>query len=113
MDQQPHDPIPPRPMPSVLNDLYTAMREWAGSHPCEPPEPPKPLILAAYWHSTDEEKGRRWREMIEWAKRNGCAQVLDMVSDAMADDAMIRKLERDWQQGLLTPPTIAEGTEHE
>lgn len=88
----------PRPYPGKLNDVYNAMCEWADEHPCEPSKPPKPLILGAYWDSTEDEKDRRWREMITWAERNGCAHVLDMVSDETADDPMIRRLGRDWRE---------------
>lgn len=98
----------PRPIPSVLNDIYKAMREWADEHTCEPHEPPKPLILSAYWHSTEREKERRWQEMIAWAERNGCAHVLDVVSDATADDPMIRQHGRDWQHQAPPPQTSRE-----
>jgi hypothetical protein len=87
----------PRPMPSHLAELYTALREWAEDHPCEPAEPPKPLILAAYWDTTDNEKDRRWREMQQWAERNGCAHLLADVTDAVADDPIVRRYGRDWR----------------
>lgn len=103
----------PRPYPGVLNDVYNAMREWADEHPCEPSEPPKPLILSAYWHSTERDKERRWREMIAWAERNGCAHVLDIVSDATADDPSIRQYGRNWQHGPFTRPESDERTSHE
>lgn len=103
----------PRPYPGKLNDVYNAMREWADEHPCEPSEPPKPLILAAYWESSEREKERRWREMIAWAERNGCAHVLDMVSDETADDPMIRRFGRDWRNAPFTPNTTREGDRDE
>jgi len=91
----------PRPMPSQLAELYTALREWAEDHPCEPADPPKPLILAAYWDTTDNEKDRRWREMQQWAERNGCGYLLANVTDDMADDPMVRRYGRNWRTGHL------------
>lgn len=104
---------PPRPYPGKLNDVYNAMCEWADEHPCEPSKPPKPLILGAYWDTTEDEKDRRWREMIAWAQHNGCAHVLDMVSDEIADDPMIRRFGRNWQHGPFTPNTSRESNDDE
>jgi hypothetical protein len=97
----------------VLNDLYNAMREWADEHPCEPPEPPKPLILSAYWWSTERDKERRWREMCAWAERNGCAYLLSVVSDATADDPMISQLGLDRRTRPFGSETPDESTPHD
>jgi hypothetical protein len=98
----------PRPKPHILHELYSAFSDWASSHPCDPPQPPKPLILGAYAYSTENDKERRWREMCAWAVRNGCDHVLDAVSDATADDPMIRAHGRDWNR---LPLTSAQDTE--
>lgn len=98
----------PRPLPYHLADLHGALKEYADKHACEPPQPPIPLILAAYHHSTEEDKDSRWREMQEWAERNGCAHLLADVTDQMADDLMIRQHGRGWRTTLFTPQQARE-----
>jgi hypothetical protein len=46
-----------------------------------PESPPKPLILAGWAYSSDEEKAERWEETIAWATFNGCAEVISQIKD--------------------------------
>jgi hypothetical protein len=43
--------------------------------------PPRPLILAGWAHSSDAQKMERWRETVEWAKSNGCVEIVEQVDD--------------------------------
>jgi hypothetical protein len=87
----------PRPLPYHLADLHGKLKKWADEHDCDPPQPPIPLILAAYHFSSEDEKDRAWHAMQQWAKRNGCPHLLAGVTDAMADDPVIRKYGRYWR----------------
>lgn len=51
-------------------------------------QPPQPLILGAWWHTSDDAKRRRLSEHIEWADARGALEVVD---------AFLRGLsESDW-----------------
>lgn len=73
--------ICPNPMP--WNEAFKRLTEFANAHPCSPPSPPKPLILAGWAYSNDVEKMRRWEETVIWANNNGC---LELVSDILDQD---------------------------
>jgi hypothetical protein len=46
-----------------------------------PASPPKPLILAGWAYSSNEEKAERWEETIVWATSNGCTEIINQVRD--------------------------------
>lgn len=58
------------PMPKHWNELYSMLigtrRTPSGGN-----EPPLPLILAAWHHTMPIEKQLRFKEHLEWAKRQG------------------------------------------
>lgn len=47
-------------------------------HPCVPPYPPVPLILAGWACSNDVEKMKRWEETVAWARINGCGDFVQI-----------------------------------
>lgn len=69
------------PNPSRWNDVFEQLLEYAEAH-ARPSRPPPPLILAGWAYSNDTEKMRRWRETVEWASANGCAGIVEGISDA-------------------------------
>jgi hypothetical protein len=72
--------ICPNPMP--WNEAFKRLTEFAQLHPCAPPSPPKPLILAGWAYSNDVEKMRRWEETVAWAAKNGCANLMSGIPDS-------------------------------
>lgn len=71
--------ICPNPMP--WNEAFTRLTKFAKSHPCTPPSPPKPLILAGWAYSNDVEKMQRWEVTVAWATDNGCIEVVAGIPD--------------------------------
>lgn len=69
------------PLPPLWAQIHSSLLKHAAQNECEPKEPPKPLILAGWNFSDDDEKARRWRETIAWARDNGCESVMNDVSD--------------------------------
>jgi hypothetical protein len=69
------------PNPSRWNGVFTQLVEFAEVHSCSPRRPPTPLILAGWTYSNDTEKMRRWTETVDWASANGCAGIVEGVSD--------------------------------
>lgn len=49
---------------------------------CNPPFPPKPLILAGWAYSSDIEKMKRWDETVSWANANGCEKIINEIPDS-------------------------------
>lgn len=64
------------------HEAYERLNEYARKHPCVPPLPPKPLILAGWAYTNDVEKMRRWEEMIRWVTNNGCFDLLSGISES-------------------------------
>src|SRR5437899_8046789 len=71
--------ICPNPMP--WHTAFQRLSNFARSNRCNPPSPPKPLILAGWAYSNDVEKRARWEETIAWAKENGCAPLVEGIPD--------------------------------
>ncbi len=69
------------PAPKAWNDAFERLVAFAQLHRCAPPEPPKPLILAGWWASSDEEKKHRWAETIAWAADNGCSDLVRAIAE--------------------------------
>ncbi len=63
----------PNPMPWAR--LYERMLRYAKRNGIAE-EVPKPLILSAWWHTSDADKRMRWRDMQQWAERHGCLELL-------------------------------------
>ena len=68
------------PKPPIWASIDKKLTEFSGTHVCSPPTPPKPLILAGWAYSTNKQKHDRWQETIDWAKRNSCADIVNVVS---------------------------------
>lgn len=74
------------PTPIKWNDLWEMLPNRRRSNIGW--EPPLPLVLGAWWHTSDQEKRERLIEHIQWADRHG---ALDRV------DAFLRGLpEHEW-----------------
>ncbi len=71
--------ICPNPMP--WHKINERLSNYAQLHPCIPPSPPKPLILAGWAYSNDVEKMHRWEETVAWAVKNGCSDFLSGIPD--------------------------------
>lgn len=72
--------ICPNPIP--WDRVFKNLVKHAEHHPCRPPSPPKPLILAGWAYSNDDEKMLRWEETVNWAKANGCAEIVNGIPDS-------------------------------
>ena len=68
------------PNPVAWDKAYRRLMAHARGQ-CLPDEPPRPLILAGWVHSSDAQKMERWRGTVEWAKANGCAEIVEQVDD--------------------------------
>jgi hypothetical protein len=71
--------ICPNPLP--WNKVFEQIARYARAHPCTPPYPPTPLILAGWAYSNDVEKMRRWQETVAWASNNGCAGLVEVPGE--------------------------------
>lgn len=71
--------ICPNPIP--WNEVFILLSNFAKLHPCTPPSPPTPLILAGWVYSNDVEKMTRWELTVAWAEYNGCAWLVSEISD--------------------------------
>jgi hypothetical protein len=71
--------ICPNPVP--WNEAFERLLRYAKAHPCTPPLPPTPLILAGWVSSNDVEKMRRWEETVGWANANNCTEVVEAIPD--------------------------------
>jgi hypothetical protein len=69
------------PQPKVWNDIQNQLLKHARRNHCTPREPPIPLILGRWVYSSDVEKKRRWEETIDWAGKNGCAELVSNVAN--------------------------------
>ena len=63
------------PNPAAWNKVFKQLEAFALSHPCVPPAPPVPLILAGWVYSNDIGKKDRWNQTISWATLNGCLEL--------------------------------------
>jgi hypothetical protein len=72
--------ICPNPMP--WHEAFERLTKFAQLHPCAPPSPPKPLILAGWVYSNDVEKMQRWEDTVDWAVKNGCANLVSGIPDS-------------------------------
>ena len=63
------------------NEAFERLTRYSKAHPCTPPSPPKPLILAGWAYSNDVEKKQRWEETVAWANDNGCPEIVRAIPD--------------------------------
>jgi hypothetical protein len=50
-------------------------------------KPPVPLILGAWWDSSNEEKRKRFHEHIRWAERHGALSIIgDLIFSLAPED---------------------------
>jgi len=69
------------PNPMSWNNAFKQLTKFAETHPCTPPSPPKPMILAGWAYSNDVEKMWRWEETVAWANNNGCLKIVMDIPD--------------------------------
>jgi len=55
------------PKPKRWNEVYRKLKE-AGAASGAPGAPPVPLVLGAWWASSDADKATRWEETVAWAE---------------------------------------------
>ena len=67
------------PQPMVWHARHTAMQQFAQERGLA--APPKPLILAGWNFSEDEEKASRWQETEHWCVLNGCPELSQGLAD--------------------------------
>ena len=48
--------------------------------------PPLPLILAAWWETSDEEKRRRFEQHIRWAHDHGSLEAFERAIRCLSED---------------------------
>lgn len=71
--------ICPNPIP--WSKAYRRLLRFAERHECTPTFPPKPLALNGWVYSNDIDKMRRWEEMVDWACKNACADLVEGIPD--------------------------------
>jgi hypothetical protein len=70
------------PKPIRWSEAFNRLTEYAQSHPCDPPSPPIPLILAGWAFSNDIDKKERWEQTVAWAEKNGCPDLIAGIPDS-------------------------------
>lgn len=68
------------PNPIPWNDVYNQLSKVAENQ-ASMPRPPVPLILNGWVYSNDAEKMARWNQTVEWAKKAGCEEITNRLSD--------------------------------
>lgn len=69
------------PIASEWAKLHKELLKFSEQNQCSPSKPPKPLILAGWAHSSDQDKMGRWQEFITWARSNECSELVDGLTD--------------------------------
>ena len=69
------------PLPSNWAMIHSALLDHAKKSVCVPQEPPKPLILAGWNFTDDEEKLERWQQTVQWANVNGCVPIVSCLDE--------------------------------
>ena len=62
-------------------EVFERLSSHAKASFCNPPLPPEPLILSQWYYSNDVEKLKRWQETVDWAKKNGCFNIVSTITD--------------------------------
>lgn len=70
------------PMPMKWHEIYLALLKfWEINLNKASDYPPKPLILAVWYDVSLLDKAVRWRETIEWARRNSCSHLIPEIKE--------------------------------
>jgi hypothetical protein len=73
------------PQPMVWNRIWEALPDRHRKGPGW--EPPLPLILGAWWETSDSEKRERFHLHLRWACEHGAAEAVAVfLSNMMRDD---------------------------
>lgn len=73
------------PQPSIWNNIYSALPSTR--HPDGGFEPSAPLILAAWWVASDEQKRERFHMHLAWAaEHDALEKVADILKSMKPDD---------------------------
>jgi hypothetical protein len=71
------------PEPQTWNDVYLRLLDsYKQKNNPKIPKPPVPLILAAWWETSDLEKHNRWSETLEWVEKYG---FMDSIAGLLKD----------------------------
>lgn len=71
------------PKPRIWHEVHSRLiRAWKDAGK-KPPKPPVPLILAGWNFSSDQEKGERWKQTIEWARSAGLEGEVPTLTEDM------------------------------
>lgn len=70
------------PNPIPWTQAYEKLVRHSTHRPCDPPFPPRPLILAGWAYSNDIQKTQRWAETVNWARNNGCEEIVREIPDS-------------------------------
>ena len=68
------------PEPGIWNDVFKNLKSYASKNDCNPKEPPAPLVLGRWFHSSDKLKEERWNETKNWARVNNCSHLLSELN---------------------------------
>lgn len=69
------------PQPAIWYQVFERLQAHARSHACVPAQPPMPLILNGWAYSNDTDKLHRWESTVDWANKNGCAELLTGIAE--------------------------------
>jgi hypothetical protein len=69
------------PNPITWKEIFDRLTNYAQSHACTSPLPPKLLILSGWTYTNDVEKMQRWEETLKWAAQNGCTEIVSGIPD--------------------------------
>lgn len=78
------------PLPRIWMKLYDQLPDRQ-QQPSGGWEPPVPLILAAWHHTSDENKRQRLREHLQWAALHGGLEKVERLLKGLADDDWYHK----------------------
>lgn len=67
------------PIPRVWILIHKQMIQYAQQN--QLPAPPKPLILAGWAFSNDQEKKQRWDDTVLYSITYGCRNFIDKLED--------------------------------
>ena len=70
------------PAPMKWSEIYLSLLKiWALKVKNENDKPPIPLILAAWYETSDDMKESRWKGLILWAERHKCSHLIPELKE--------------------------------
>lgn len=69
------------PLPVLWNEIFQELSKHAITKSGLTEGPLKPLILAGWAYSSDNEKSVRWQETVAWAELNGCRRMIERLTE--------------------------------